>query len=91
MQDCGHEPTHDDELFDHRPSSQATAPPAQRVMLAYDERMTLHVEGRCSTHPERPDRIKAVMARLTASGLTGLYLLILVSSSIQFLVWWSCS
>ena len=40
-------------------------------MLAYDERMTLHAEGIRSSHPERPDRVRAVMARLAASGLTG--------------------
>lgn len=40
-------------------------------MLAYDERMTLHAEGKWSSHPERPDRVRAVMARLAASGLTG--------------------
>ena len=72
LQDCGHAPSHDDELFDQRPSHQAAASqPSQRVVLAYDERMTLHVEGQGSSHPERPDRIRAVMARLTASGLIG--------------------
>ena len=73
LQDCGHAASHDDELFDQRPSHQAAASqPSQRVVLAYDERMTLHVEGQGSSHPERPDRIRAVMARLTASGLIGL-------------------
>lgn len=42
-------------------------------MLAYDERMLLHRDesARGSPHPERPDRIKAVMARLERAGLTG--------------------
>lgn len=71
-QDCGHPPAQDDELFDQRLSPQAAAPPPQTVILAYDERMTLHAEGQWSSHPERPDRVRAVMARLTASGLTGL-------------------
>ena len=77
VQDCSHAPSEDDQLFDHQASSQAAAaaPAAQKVILAYDERMSLHVEGRLSTHPERPDRIRAVMARLTASGLTGVPLL----------------
>lgn len=36
--------------------------------------MELHCEaegGYNSPHPERPDRLRAVMARLTASGLAG--------------------
>ncbi len=72
FQDCGHAPSQDDELFDQRQSPGAAASAPQRVVLAYDERMTLHVEGQESSHPERPDRIRAVMARLTASGITGL-------------------
>ncbi|KAL3136994.1 hypothetical protein ABBQ32_006589 [Trebouxia sp. C0010 RCD-2024] len=68
--DCGHPPAQDDELFDQRLSSQATPAPPQRVILAYDKRMTLHAEGTLSSHPERPDRVRAVMARLSASGLT---------------------
>ena len=42
-------------------------------MLAYDERMLLHRDesARGSPHPERPDRIRAVMARLDRAGLTG--------------------
>ena len=74
-QECGHLRTQDDELFDHRLSSQAAPSLPQRVMLAYDQRMTLHAEGKLTPHPERPDRIRAVMARLAASGLTGLALL----------------
>ncbi|KAL0033146.1 hypothetical protein WJX79_005419 [Trebouxia sp. C0005] len=68
--DCGHAPSQDDELFDQRQSPDIAASVPQRVVLAYDERMTLHVEGQGSSHPERPDRIRAVMARLTASGIT---------------------
>ena len=42
-------------------------------MLAYDQRMLLHRDesARGSPHPERPDRIRAVMARLDRAGLTG--------------------
>ncbi|KAL0025680.1 hypothetical protein WJX77_003831 [Trebouxia sp. C0004] len=68
--DCGHAPSQDDELFDQRQSCDVAASAPERVVLAYDERMTLHVEGQGSSHPERPDRIRAVMARLTASGIT---------------------
>lgn len=70
VQDCGHAPAQDITLFDHRQNSEQAPPAARRVVLAYDERMTLHTEGSLSSHPERPDRIRAVMARLHASGLT---------------------
>lgn len=70
VQDCGHAPAEDLALFDHRQRSEHQLPTADRVVLAYDERMTLHSEGPFSSHPERPDRIRAVMARLHACGLT---------------------
>lgn len=70
LQDCGHAPAHDLALFDHTLMSQHTPSTPRRVVLAYDERMTLHTEGSSSSHPERPDRIRVVMARLHASGLT---------------------
>lgn len=41
------------------------------AVLAYDERMLLHEEDDDSSHPERPDRIAAVWARLQAAELTG--------------------
>ncbi len=41
------------------------------TLLAYDERMTLHREDATMPHPERPDRIRAVIARLMSSGLAG--------------------
>ena len=40
-----------------------------QTALVYDERMERHVEGRHQPHPERPDRVRAVMARLLTSGL----------------------
>ncbi len=40
-----------------------------KVVLVYDERMEQHEEGASQPHPERPDRVRAVMARLLASGL----------------------
>ena len=46
-------------------------PPAGVTGLAFDERMTMHCEQSSAPHPERPDRIRAVIARLQASGLAG--------------------
>jgi hypothetical protein len=74
--DCGHMPAHDDELFAptvapaaalHRPRLQGDA----LTVIAWDERMELHEEGGPSVHPERPDRVRAVMARLRAAELAG--------------------
>ena len=45
--------------------------PSGTTLLAYDERMTLHREDAAMPHPERPDRIRAVIARLMSSGLAG--------------------
>ena len=55
------------------PAAGQDAPEAgpQCTVLAWDERMTLHAEGRHNPHPERPDRLRAVMARLFDSGLAG--------------------
>ena len=76
-QDCGHDPVNDEALF----SAALTGPSALpgelagraggATGLAYDERMTLHCEDADSPHPERPDRIRAVLARLLSSGLAG--------------------
>ena len=43
----------------------------QDVAIVYDERMMLHDKGDGRPHPERPDRLKAIMARLMKSGLAG--------------------
>ena len=83
-EDCGHSAAMDASLF----SAEASGAPCpshsmeQMVALLYDERMELHVEGGHTPHPERPDRIRAVVARLLASGLGG------ESSSLQDL--WKC-
>ena len=42
-----------------------------KVMLVHDNRLVEHEEGKSSPHPERPDRITAVVARLMKSGLAG--------------------
>ncbi|KAJ9505546.1 hypothetical protein QJQ45_011854 [Haematococcus lacustris] len=45
--------------------------PNQGIALLYDERMELHEEeDALSPHPERPDRLRAIMARLRTQGLT---------------------
>ncbi|KAK9862922.1 hypothetical protein WJX84_011523 [Apatococcus fuscideae] len=81
--DCGHLPQKDAQLMNGTLSiphgcmvglpgatSAGLRPPASaQTALVYDERMEQHVEGRHQPHPERPDRIRAVMARLLASGL----------------------
>ncbi len=80
-QECGHDPEDDDALFSTEQQQQhgpgLFAAVAQEGMspgttlLAYDERMTLHEEDAASPHPERPDRIRAVIARLLSTGLAG--------------------
>lgn len=40
------------------------------TLLAYDERM-LHHRSALPPHPERPERLQAIMARLKATGLAG--------------------
>ena len=78
LQDCGHDSHDDAAIFDGRllvedaPGSRWRGLQGDAlVALSYDERMELHEEGGNSTHPERPDRIRAVMARLHAAGLVG--------------------
>jgi len=41
-------------------------------VLIWDEEMLLHDEGKAVPHPERPDRLRAIMAQLTRSGLAGM-------------------
>ena len=41
------------------------------TVICWDERMELHEEAGPSMHPERPDRVRAVMARLRAAELAG--------------------
>lgn len=75
--DCGHMTAHDDDIFQptvasaaalHRPRLQGDA----LTVISWDERMELHEEGGGgSMHPERPDRVRAVMARLQAAELAG--------------------
>eukprot|EP00197_Chlamydomonas_leiostraca_P007182 CAMPEP_0202865778 /NCGR_PEP_ID=MMETSP1391-20130828/6346_1 /ASSEMBLY_ACC=CAM_ASM_000867 /TAXON_ID=1034604 /ORGANISM="Chlamydomonas leiostraca, Strain SAG 11-49" /LENGTH=639 /DNA_ID=CAMNT_0049545655 /DNA_START=304 /DNA_END=2223 /DNA_ORIENTATION=- len=75
---CGHNMAQDAELFSTDASTitlpahlrHQHTPAGGKVALVYDERMELHQEGKHNPHPERPDRIRAVMARLLASGLS---------------------
>jgi len=68
---CGHFHEEDHLIFNPLESQAACGAPRDRLatVLAYDERMTLHSEGPESTHPERPDRVKAVMSRLVSTQL----------------------
>jgi len=79
-QDCGHDLSDDASLTAVDPLAAAAMASAQAdrsvsgpdcTVLAWDERMALHAEGRSNPHPERPDRLRAVMARLLNSGLAG--------------------
>ena len=49
----------------------AQRPAPEGTALVWDERMQLHAEGQVRPHPERPDRIRAVMARLLNSNVAG--------------------
>ena len=73
-EDCGHCPSKDEDLFSAAPSSsqhREAVGCGQKVALLYDDRMELHDEGGRTPHPERPDRIRAVVARLLSTGLGG--------------------
>ena len=73
LQGCSHDALQDGSIFStaSQPGQREVSP--EGTVLAYDERMLLHRDesARGSPHPERPDRIKAVMARLERAGLTG--------------------
>lgn len=73
---CGHAASADAELFllsAPPPPEDYPVPGNKRVALLFDERMELHDEARVrgAPHPERPDRIRAVVARLMSTGLNG--------------------
>ncbi|GAB4821315.1 hypothetical protein N2152v2_008361 [Parachlorella kessleri] len=71
---CGYVDGHEASIFDP-----LVPPPRRTSMLAasgsavisYDDRMLLHDENLQPLHPERADRLRAVMARLDAAQLTG--------------------
>ena len=73
LQSCQREAADDDGLFAHSLGQLAVPASTARggVALVFDERMQLHAECRPRPHPERPDRIRAVIARLMSSGLAG--------------------
>ncbi|GAX82206.1 hypothetical protein CEUSTIGMA_g9634.t1 [Chlamydomonas eustigma] len=70
-EDCGHSACYDDALF--KASNEvftSTRPSTSEIALLYDERMELHLEEEAlSVHPERPDRVRAVVARVLGSGV----------------------
>eukprot|EP00798_Chlamydomonas_sp_ICE-L_P002356 gene2356-8664_t len=71
-EDCGHYKEQDGELLDVKacqPMCTFKLSAGEKVALAFDERMTLHEEGRFAPHPERPDRIMAIITRLLANGV----------------------
>lgn len=71
-QECGHNTAEDAELFSCLPLPVEEArEQAQKVMLVHDDRLIDHQEGKRAPHPERPDRISAVIARLMKTGLAG--------------------
>jgi histone deacetylase 6 len=72
--DCGHSNEHDSELLTCSAVSAdtaAAAPAGECPLIIWDESMLLHEEGKHEPHPERPDRLRAVMAQLSSNGLTG--------------------
>lgn len=60
------------------------------TVLCYDERMTEHEEGKPNPHPERPDRIRAVMARLKRQGVLGTMVLLATRATHTAQIEWSC-
>ena len=83
MQDCGHNLADDSALFEGgstttKASAVESLPSgcSECTVLAWDERMALHAEGRAAPHPERPDRLRAIMARLLTSGIAGVPVLV---------------
>eukprot|EP00775_Hariotina_reticulata_P008120 gene8120-8314_t len=72
--DCGHSSELNSALFQcasPRPLCIDTAAPGQGPVIVWDDEMLLHEEGKAVPHPERPDRLRAIMGHLTGHGLTG--------------------
>jgi hypothetical protein len=94
--DCGHSSEQDSQLLSCDASSPdaAAAPAGDCPLIVWDESMLLHEEGKLEPHPERPDRLRAVMAQLNSNGLTGRlckpYALALCVSSWLYVNWLVC-
>jgi hypothetical protein len=74
--DCGHSNDEDEALLSCSAASAdtaaaAAAPAGECPLIIWDDSMLLHEEGKLEPHPERPDRLRAVMAQLNGNGLTG--------------------
>lgn len=76
--DCGHSSEHDGTLFDSSSGTSSAADVAahshhqhSKPLIIWDDDMLLHEEGKAVPHPERPDRLRAIMARLVGNQLTG--------------------
>jgi len=74
--DCGHSNDQDSELLTCSAVSADTSTDAAAdgscPLIIWDDSMLLHEEGKQEPHPERPDRLRAVIAQLQGSGLTGM-------------------
>eukprot|EP00882_Tetradesmus_deserticola_P016663 GHRQ01017804.1.p1 GENE.GHRQ01017804.1~~GHRQ01017804.1.p1 ORF type:complete len:313 (-),score=92.75 GHRQ01017804.1:197-1135(-) len=72
--DCGHSSEQDGSLFDPVSSADSVAGASvalNRPLIIWDDAMLLHEEGKAVPHPERPDRLRAIMARLVGDGVAG--------------------
>lgn len=76
--DCGHSSEQDGTLFDGSSGISKTAAPladpqqqVNKPLIIWDDDMLLHEEGKAVPHPERPDRLRAIMAQLMGNKLTG--------------------
>jgi hypothetical protein len=73
--DCGHSSEQDGSLFEAISSAVSpagtAAAAADRPLIIWDDEMLLHEEGKAVPHPERPDRLRAIMARLVGNGVAG--------------------
>lgn len=73
--DCGHSNDQDSELLTcsavSADTSTGAAADGSCPLIIWDDSMLLHEEGKLEPHPERPDRLRAVIAQLQGNGLTG--------------------
>jgi histone deacetylase 6 len=78
--DCGHNSEQDSTLFEGSSGTSSAAAAIthasalqqhSKPLIIWDEDMLLHEEGKAVPHPERPDRLRAIMARLIGNQLTG--------------------
>lgn len=69
---CGHDAASDPLELTKVPKLSFSRSDTDRgVAVVYDERMALHSKGDGVPHPERPDRLRAILSRMLNSGLAG--------------------